>query len=292
MLSEGASDEELAAYAPYPPARGLDPAIQLPDGPYRPGQRYWPVALPWPFRDSVGIPRLPYPPGPVPATLEEAVQEYVVAVPEAAVPGGPTEALVRVQVALGEDVYRDIPFHTPPSSGQSPPPPPPSGESRLWSDEQPWVVLERAHRERTSFYRQQDDQFAYPDATDDSDSSQGLGVRVRSLSRRIARSSGNVVNFRYLSDEEAREMWIRLREILRLNDPMPGRADHSLERCTNTSEQDRVFAVQQEREDLRLANHRRWTMFWTNTHSRWVSAMLDILVVTGQSGQLVDEIRR
>jgi hypothetical protein len=65
MLSEGASDEELAVYAPYPPARGLDPAIPLPDGPYRPGQRYWPVALPWPFRDTVGIPRLPYPPGPV-----------------------------------------------------------------------------------------------------------------------------------------------------------------------------------------------------------------------------------
>jgi hypothetical protein len=43
-----------------------------------------------------------------------------------------------------------IPFHTPPS-GQSPPPPPPSGQSPPWSDEQLWVVLERAHREITSF---------------------------------------------------------------------------------------------------------------------------------------------
>jgi hypothetical protein len=226
---------------------------------------------------------------------------------EDAVPGGPTEALVRVQVALGEDFYRGIPFYPPPHpqqpprqpppppppppSGQSPPPPP-SGQSPPWSDEQLWVVLERAHRETTSFYHQLDNQSAHPEETDDSDSSQGLGLRVRSLSHRIARSSGKVVNFRYLSDEEAREMWIRLRRILRLNDPIPGRPDHSLERCTNRREQDRVFAVQQEREELRLVNHRRWSTFWTHTHSRWVSAMLDILVVTGQSGQLVDEIRR
>jgi hypothetical protein len=112
-----------------------------------------------------------------------------------------------------------------------------------------------------------------------------------SLSRRIARADGEI-DFQYLNDTDARAVWLRLCKVATIARHMPGRPDDSLERCTSRSEQTRVFEVQQEREAMRLANHRQWSTFWRNIQRRWVMAMLDILVVTGQVGLLLREIKR
>jgi hypothetical protein len=112
-----------------------------------------------------------------------------------------------------------------------------------------------------------------------------------SLSRQIVRADGEI-NFQYLDGTEVRGVWLRLRQLATIPIVMPGRPDNSLERCTSKSEQSRVFEVQQQREAMRLANHRQWSTFWRNIQHRWVMTMLDILVVTGQVGLLLHEIER
>jgi hypothetical protein len=112
-----------------------------------------------------------------------------------------------------------------------------------------------------------------------------------SLSRRIAQADGQI-NFRYLDNTDVRGVWLRLRQVTTIPHDTPGRPNDSLERCTSKSKQTRVFAVQQERQAMRLANHRQWSTFWHDIQSRWVMTKLDILVVTGQVGLLLHEIER
>jgi hypothetical protein len=139
------------------------------------------------------------------------------------------EALVVVQVAVGEDVHCALPrFHPPrrvlqvirPRLSPSPPPGPhgphPSPPSRpTWREEQHWVDFQNTYQRSVRFsnrMNRENDNFA-----------------ELLLSRWIAREGGEI-NFRYLDDTEGGEVWRLLCEVATTAHNMPGRPDDSLAR--------------------------------------------------------------
>jgi hypothetical protein len=119
------------------------------------------------------------------------------------------------------------------------------------------------------------------------------GRRVHSFSLRLAETQGVCLNFRYLKDGEARQLWLGIRKYLELDTVLiPGRLDPSLNVNTTEEQQMHIYITQKERKNFRKRNHRKWFTFWMRDHTWWVDALTAIMVVTGNGEALLQEVRR